>query len=175
MTTLFLAKENKTLNDFNEIQKYMTMHGVILTRWEANAPLNENSSQEEILAAYAHELNPFMESNGFVDADVINIHPGLGEETLQGIRQKFMKEHTHSEDEIRFFVDGEGKFWFNFENGDVYCLTCTRGDFISVPNNYLHWFDPAPNYFVKAIRIFSNREGWTPHYTNSGVDTEFNP
>lgn len=175
MTTLFLAKENKTINDFNEIQKYMTMQGVILTRWEAKAPLHENSTQEEILAAYEHELKPFMESNGFVDADVINIHPGLGAETLQGIREKFMKEHTHSEDEIRFFVDGEGKFWFNFENGDVYCLTCTRGDFISVPNNYLHWFDPAPNYFVKAIRIFSNREGWTPHYTNSGVDSRFNP
>lgn len=175
MTALYVASEKRTLTNFEEIQKYMTRQGVILTKWEAKAPLTENSSQEEVLAAYSHELKPFMEKNGFVDADVINIHSGLGTETLQALREKFMKEHTHSEDEIRFFVDGEGKFWFNFDDGEVYGLTCTRGDFISVPNNYKHWFDPAPNYFIKAIRIFSNKEGWTPHYTNSGVDAGFNP
>lgn len=175
MTALYVAKEDRTLTDFNEIQKYMTIQGVILARWEAKAPLADNSTQEEILKAYSHELKPFMAKNGFVDADVVNIHKELGEETLLALREKFMKEHTHSEDEIRFFVDGEGKFWFNFGEDEVYGLTCTRGDFISIPNNYKHWFDPAPNYFVKAIRIFSNKEGWTPHYTNSGVDARFNP
>ena len=86
-----------------------------------------------------------------------------------------MKEHTHSEDEVRFFVDGEGKFWFNFDDGEIFCVTCTSGDFLSVPKNYKHWFDLHPKYFVKAIRIFSNIEGWVPHYTNSNVDQSFNP
>jgi 1,2-dihydroxy-3-keto-5-methylthiopentene dioxygenase len=114
-----------------------------------------------------------MEKNGYVTADVINVHPGTP--NLPAIREKFMKEHTHSEDEIRFFVDGEGIFWFHFDDGEVYSVTCSAGDFMSVPKNYKHWFDLHPKYFVKAIRIFSNMEGWTPNYTNSNIDASYNP
>lgn len=173
MATLFNPKTNETITDFKTIQNLLNNHGVMFTVWEATKPLHNDSTQEEILAAYSHELKPFMEKNGFKDADVINVHPKT--ENLMAIREKFMKEHTHSEDEIRFFVDGQGKFWFNLDNGEVLCLTCERGDFISVPKNYRHWFDLAPAYFVKAIRIFSNMEGWTPHYTGSNVDARYNP
>jgi 1,2-dihydroxy-3-keto-5-methylthiopentene dioxygenase len=114
-----------------------------------------------------------MSKKGFKDADVINVHKDTP--NLSAIREKFMKEHTHSEDEVRFFVDGEGKFWFHFDDGEIFCVTCSRGDFISVPKNYKHWFDLHPNYFVKAIRIFSNMEGWTPIYTNSDIDKKYNP
>ena len=100
------------------------------------------------------------------------MHPKT--EHIEAIRQKFLKEHTHSEDEVRFFVDGEGKFWFNFDDGEVACLTCVKGDFLAVPKGYKHWFDLAPKYHVKAIRIFSNMEGWVANYTNSGVDEKYN-
>ena len=114
-----------------------------------------------------------MEKNGYVTADVINVNPETP--NLMAIREKFMKEHRHSEDEIRFFVDGQGVFWFHLDNDEVLGVTCTAGDFMSVPKNFRHWFDLAPSYFVKAIRVFSNIEGWVPHYTNSGVDERFNP
>ncbi len=173
MATLFIANDNVTVSDFNTIKNLLNQHGVMIAKWEAKVPLHNNSTQEEILSAYSHELKPFMEKNGFKDADVINVHPETP--NLSAIREKFMKEHTHSEDEIRFFVDGTGKFWFNLDNGQVLCLTCEKGDFISVPKNYRHWFDLAPEYFVKAIRIFSNMDGWTPHYTGSNVDARYNP
>ena len=113
-----------------------------------------------------------MNKNGYAVADVINVHPKT--ENLLAIREKFMKEHTHSEDEIRFFVDGLGKFWFHLDNEEILCVTCERGDFMSVPKNFRHWFDLAPGYFVKAIRIFSNMEGWVPNYTGSGIDQNYN-
>ncbi len=173
MAKLFVAQSNETITDFPTIKKILNEHGILIEKWEANTKLADDADQETILAAYSHELKPFMEKNGYVTADVINVTPQTP--NLPAIREKFMKEHRHSEDEIRFFVDGEGLFWFHLDNGEVLGVTCTAGDFMSVPKNFRHWFDLAPKYFVKAIRIFSNIEGWVPHYTGSGIDAKYNP
>lgn len=173
MAILFHPKTNTEITDLNQINSTLEKYNVFVTKWDASKTLTNESTQDEILEAYSHELKPFMEKNGFVTADVINVNPETP--NIMAIREKFMKEHTHSEDEIRFFVDGEGKFWFHFDDGEVYCVTCSRGDFMSVPKNYKHWFDLHPKFFVKAIRIFSNTEGWTPLYTNSQIDEKYNP
>lgn len=173
MAKLFLAKTNETITDFPKIKEYLNAHQIMIEKWEANTKLADDADQETILAAYAHELKPFMEKYGYSTADVINVTPATP--SLQAIREKFMKEHRHSDDEIRFFVDGEGIFWFHLDNDEVIAVTCNAGDFMSVPKNFRHWFDLHPKYFVKAIRIFSNIEGWVPHYTNSGVDASYNP
>jgi 1,2-dihydroxy-3-keto-5-methylthiopentene dioxygenase len=113
-----------------------------------------------------------MESNGYLTADVISINALT--ENYDAIRNKFLAEHTHSEDEIRFFVDGSGKFWFNLENEPVFYLLCERGDLISVPAGTKHWFDAGEqNPFVKAIRIFIDQTGWIPNYTGSGIDQRY--
>lgn len=173
MAILYKPQDQTTITDFEVIKDQLAAHGIMIARWEASVLLSETATQAEILEAYSHELKPFMEKNGYATADVINVHPKT--ENLLAIREKFMKEHTHNEDEIRFFVDGVGKFWFHLDNEEILCVTCERGDFMSVPKNFRHWFDLAPTYFVKAIRIFSNMEGWTPHYTDSGVDAKYNP
>lgn len=171
MTTLYLAKKEQNITDFHEIQQYLKTKGIAFAKWQAEFELKDSDDQETILKAYQHELRPFMEKNGFKSADVINVHAGTP--NIESIREKFLQEHTHSEDEVRFFVDGEGLFWFNFGDDEVVCLTCTRGDFLSVPKGQKHWFDLAPKYFVKAIRIFSNTDGWVANYTQSGIDKNF--
>lgn len=173
MAKLFIPKTNETITDFAQIKSILNGHNILMEKWEASTKLADDADQETILAAYAHELKPFMEKYGFQTADVINVTPKT--ENLQAIREKFMKEHRHSDDEIRFFVDGEGIFWFHLDNDEVLAVTCNAGDFMSVPKNFRHWFDLHPNYFVKAIRIFSNMEGWVPQYTNSNVDQKYNP
>lgn len=173
MAKLFIPKTNETITDFTKIKEILNSHNIMMDKWEAKTKLADDADQATILAAYEHELKPFMEKYGFETADVINVHPKT--ENLMAIREKFMKEHRHSDDEIRFFVDGEGIFWFHLDNDEVLAVTCNAGDFMSVPKNFRHWFDLHPNYFVKAIRIFSNLEGWVPHYTNSNVDQKYNP
>lgn len=173
MSRLYFPQTQKEVTDFEGIKKYLDTQGVFFERWEAQKPLSIHDSQDEVLEAYAHELKPFMESRGFQSADVINIHPETP--NLSTIRQKFLQEHTHSEDEVRFFVDGSGIFWFHFIDGTITRLECRKGDFLSVPAGYKHWFDLAPEYFVKAIRIFSNQEGWIANYTGSGIDAQYNP
>ncbi|MBY0414376.1 MAG: hypothetical protein K2Q18_09430 [Bdellovibrionales bacterium] len=173
MAKLFIPSKNETITDFSKIKSILNDNNILLEQWEASVKLADDADQETILAAYAHELEPFMAKSGFKTADVINVTPQTP--NLMAIREKFMKEHRHSDDEVRFFVDGEGIFWFHLDNGEVLAVTCNAGDFMSVPKNFRHWFDLHPKYFVKAIRIFSNIEGWVPNYTGSNVDAKYNP
>lgn len=172
MARLLIPDQKIEISDFNEIKKILFQRGVLISQWSALIELSDDDGEEKILKAYEHELKPFMEAKGFQSADVINVHPKT--ENLMALRQKFLSEHTHSEDEVRFFVGGEGKFWFNFEDGVVACVICTIGDFLSVPAGYKHWFDLAPKYHVKAIRIFTSKDGWVANYTQSGIDKNYN-
>jgi 1,2-dihydroxy-3-keto-5-methylthiopentene dioxygenase len=91
---------------------------------------------------------------------------------VPALRQKFLSEHIHTEDEIRFFVHGGGHFVMHV-NGRVYDAFCVAGDLISVPANTKHWFDAgeAPNF--TALRVFTDTTGWTPHYTGDAISERF--
>jgi 1,2-dihydroxy-3-keto-5-methylthiopentene dioxygenase len=170
MTTLTLLDPVKNeIKDPKEIKAFMNQRGIIFEQWEASSPLNDNDSQETILKAFEHELGPYMKKHGYVNADVINVHKETP--NIEAIRTKFLSEHTHDEDEVRFFVDGEGFFFFHLANtSEVFRLHCEKGDFISVPKGATHWFDLAPKYHVKAIRVFKTPEGWVANYTQSGKE-----
>lgn len=160
--------------DPKKIQEFLNERGIWFDQWEARESFAPDADQDTIINAYRHVLEPYMQSNGYKTADVINVTDRT--ENLPAIRAKFLKEHTHTEDEVRFFVDGQGYFWFNLENGEpVFNVLCQRGDLISVPVNTKHWFDMGTPAFVKAIRIFTDMSGWVPNYTGSGVDERYNP
>jgi 1,2-dihydroxy-3-keto-5-methylthiopentene dioxygenase len=147
--------------------------GIYFAQWEAKVVFTDLATQEDILAAYEHELSPYMEKNAYQSADVISINHLT--ENYPEIRAKFLAEHTHSEDEVRFFVDGKGYFWFNLENNiPIFNVMCEAGDLISVPAGTKHWFDAGEtNPFVKTIRIFTDTSGWTPLYTHSGIEKKY--
>lgn len=162
----------KEIRDNAHIKKFMNERGIIFERWKASVPLKDDDSQETILKAYEHELEPYMKKYGYVNADVINVHKETP--NIEAIRAKFLSEHTHAEDEVRFFVDGEGQFFFHLaDRMEVFKLLCEKGDFISVPKGVTHWFDLAPKYFVKAIRVFQTPEGWVANYTGSGKEQKY--
>lgn len=173
MAILKLLDRHEVIEDQKLIKKFLNERGILIEQWASNRPLNDSDSQETILAAYEHELRPFMQKNGYQSADVINVHKETP--NIEELRAKFLAEHTHSEDEIRFFVEGEGEFFFHLQKptDEVFSLVCRAGDFISVPQGYTHWFDLAPNYRVKAIRIFQTKEGWVANYTHTGVEKKY--
>jgi len=49
------------------------------------------------------------------------------------------------------------------------------GDLILLPKGTWHWFDLCADRKIRAIRLFQNPSGWTPYYTDSGVDRNFQP
>jgi 1,2-dihydroxy-3-keto-5-methylthiopentene dioxygenase len=173
MAILTIPDLNVQLNNPAEIKQYLNARGVFFDQWQAAVVFDDAASQEEILAAYNHELQPYMEANGYKTADVISINSltqNYGE-----IRTKFLSEHIHSEDEVRFFVDGEGHFWFNLEGDEpIFNVLCQAGDLISVPAGTKHWFDAGvSNPFVKAIRVFIDTTGWVPEYTYSKIEQQY--
>lgn len=172
MAILSIPSENRTIRDPKEIKAFFNARNLFFDQWNCSTVFDDSATQEEILAAYAKDLNPFMNTGGYETADVISINKLT--ENYEAIRTKFLAEHTHSEDEIRFFVDGQGLFWFNLETEPVFNLLCEKGDLISVPAGTKHWFDAGEtNPFVKAIRIFIDMSGWVPEYTASGLEKEF--
>lgn len=173
MAVLVVPDQKERIEDPAAIKAFLNERGVLYEQWEAKEAFSPDADQETILNAYAHQLRPYMEANGYQTADVINIHPKM--ENLDVLAQKFLTEHTHTEDEVRFFVEGEGMFWFNLEDDNpVFCVICQQGDLISVPANTKHWFDMGPKKRVKAIRVFIDTSGWVPHYTKSGIDARYN-
>lgn len=139
-------------------------------RWQAHQALADDASQDVIIAAYRQDIDRLMVENGFQAVDVVSLTPSHPDKAA--FRQKFLHEHTHSEHEVRFFVDGHGLFYLHL--GDkVYAALCEKGDLISVPAGVTHWFDMGPNPFFKAIRLFTNPAGWVAHFTGSTLADRF--
>lgn len=173
MAALIIPDLHQTLFDASDIKAYLESRGIWFDQWQANAEFDKDASPETVLAAYDNTLKPFMEKGGYTVADVIVVYPTMP--NLKELRDKFLREHTHTEDEVRFFVEGQGYFWFHLEGSEqpVFCVKCEAGDLLSVPAGIKHWFDLGEKPFVKAIRIFIDQAGWVPQYTNSGMDARY--
>ncbi|MCX8134981.1 MAG: acireductone dioxygenase [Roseococcus sp.] len=152
-----------------EIAATLKAVGVRFERWPV-ADLPEGAGPEEVLEAYRPRLDAFLAETKAGTADVIQLTPD--HPMKDALRAKFLKEHTHTEDEVRFFHQGAGNFVLHI-GGKVYDAHCTRGDLISVPANTQHWFDSgdAPSFTV--LRVFTDSSGWTPHYTGSDIAERF--
>ena len=172
MAVLSIPELNFQTDNVSEIRSFFNERGIFFDQWVCDVVFDDTATANEIIAAYKKDLEPFMNENGYLTADVISINAST--ENYDLIRNKFNQEHTHTEDEIRFFVDGKGLFWFNLENQAVFNLLCERGDLISVPAGTKHWFDAGiQDPFVKAIRIFIDSSGWVPNYTDSSLENRF--
>lgn len=132
----------------------------------------EEATADAVLAAYAAEIDAMKQAGGYTSADVIDVTP----ETpgLEAMLAKFDREHTHSEDEVRFIVAGRGIFFLNI-GGKVTSVEVHPGDLLRVPRGTTHWFTLCAERRIRAIRWFQDTTGWTPHYTGSGVDAGYAP
>ncbi len=147
--------------------------GIWYRRFEGSDQLAEDASDQQILDAYAQPIQELMAEGGYVTADVINVKPDTP--GLDAMLDRFNKEHFHDEDEVRFIVHGRGLFHIHPPGGEVLSIEVAKGDMIRVPQGTHHWFDLCTDRTIRAIRLFQDRSGWTPHYTETGVDGRFQP
>ncbi len=145
--------------------------GIDYERWTLDR-VPADCSADQVLEAYAEEIDAMKQRGGYVTADVIDVNPETP--NLDTMLAKFDKEHTHSEDEVRFILAGRGIFFLNFD-GRVASVEVGPGDMLRVPKGTTHWFTLCEDRRIRAIRWFQDTTGWTPHYTGSGVDAEFQP
>lgn len=156
--------------DGAEIAEALRAIGVRFERWDSPVKLAEDAPAEAVLEAYKPYLDGLMGESGAGSADVISLTPD--NPNAPALRQKFLSEHTHTEDEIRFFVRGAGSFVMHVDDR-VYDAHCTEGDLISVPAGIRHWFDAGTAPRFTALRVFTDATGWTPHYTGDAISERF--
>jgi 1,2-dihydroxy-3-keto-5-methylthiopentene dioxygenase len=144
--------------------------GVRFERWAADATLPKGSDQQTVLDAYRSSIDKLVAECGYQTMDVIRLERGTP--NTEPIRKKFLDEHQHSEDEVRFFVEGRGAFYLHV-NGRVYQTICVKGDLISVPAGTKHWFDMGSDPEFTAIRLFNNQEGWVANFTGDAIASGF--
>ena len=173
MAVVTICNENQTLTNIDEITTSLAACGIDYERWTPSHPIADNAPAEEILQAYSQEIEALKTRGGYVTADVIDVSaatPGLDQ-----MLAKFNREHWHDEDEVRFCIAGRGLFHIHATNGTVLAIEVEAGDLIRVPRGTLHWFNLCDDRRIRAIRLFQDTAGWTPHYTDSRVDENFLP
>ena len=153
-------------DDFASIAATLAPLGIALERWQAGATLADAADDAEVLAAYAEPIAQLQARGGYRSVDVIRIGPD--NPNLAGLRAKFLAEHTHADDEVRFFVEGAGLFYVHAQK-QVYALECTAGDLIVLPAGTRHWFDTGARPRFAAIRLFTSPEGWAAEYTGDAI------
>lgn len=164
------AEPAEVVIDRLKISKILNGIGVLFETWATSTPLTNSSSPEDVLTAYNGQVAQLKNKYGFQSADVISLHPEHPDKS--SLRSKFLSEHTHTDFEIRFFVDGSGLFYLHVDK-IVYAVLCQKGDLISVPANTPHWFDMGSNPSFKCIRLFTDTAGWVGHSTGNEISTLF--
>ncbi len=173
MAVLRIPEENRTVSGRAAVAEYLEKIGIEYDVWEPSYPLSPDATQAEILGAYSAEIETLNNRGGYVTADVINVSPQTP--NLDAMLAKFSREHWHDEDEVRFVVQGRGLFHVNPKTAPVVGIEVEAGDLIRVPRGTLHWFDLCSDRQIRCIRLFQDANGWTPWYTDSGVDEKFEP
>jgi 1,2-dihydroxy-3-keto-5-methylthiopentene dioxygenase len=152
------------------IAQHLAEHGIRFERWPARQQLPAGADQEAILAAYAHEVAQVQAGGAYPTVDAIRLAPDHPDR--DSLRQKFLAEHIHSEDEVRFFVEGRGLFCLHIGDAVLQVL-CEAGDWIAVPAGTRHWFDMGPEPSFCALRFFHNPEGWVAQFTGDPIAERF--
>ncbi len=153
-------------SDATLIAAELAPRGVRFQRWEAPAQLPPGADQTQILSAYASDVVRVQQHGAYPTVDAIRLEPSHPDRAV--LRQKFLAEHTHSEDEVRFFVEGRGLFCLHIGE-EVLQLVCEKNDWISVPAGTKHWFDMGPNPAFCALRFFNNVDGWVATFTDDPI------
>jgi 1,2-dihydroxy-3-keto-5-methylthiopentene dioxygenase len=128
-----------------------------LARWGV---LSWRVSADE--SARAATIETIKRERGYVDEDFVALSTDTP--NLDSICAKFDKEHYHTEDEVRFVVEGEGIFDVRDEGDRWIRIEVEEGDIIVIPANKYHRFSLTDRKQIRCMRLFANHDGWLPLY-----------
>jgi 1,2-dihydroxy-3-keto-5-methylthiopentene dioxygenase len=160
-----------------EIAAALDAVGVRYERWSADAVPPAGAPDDDVLAAFATDIERLRTEGGYVTVDVARLaRAGESDDEWRakatGAREKFLAEHRHADDEVRFFVDGRGAFYLRID-GRVHVVICEKGDLLGVPAGTRHWFDMGTSPQFTALRFFREPEGWVGDFTGDDIAGQF--
>ena len=173
MAVVRFPDEGRTVTGEAAVRETLGRVGIDYERWQPSHPVPAGAPAEAVLAAYAAEIDRLKAAGGYVTADVIDVSPQTP--NLDAMLAKFRKEHWHDEDEVRFILRGRGVFHIHPQDAPVMAIEVGPADLIRVPRGTHHWFDLCSERDIRAIRLFQDVSGWTPRYTDTGMDARYEP
>jgi len=173
MAIVRIPEEGRTIDAPEAVRAELARIGIDHERWMPAHEVAADAPADEVLAAYKVEIDRLKKAGGYVTADVIDVTPQTP--GLEAMLQKFRSEHWHDEDEVRFIIEGSGIFHVRPREGKVRAIEVHPGDLLRVPRGTWHWFDLCATRRIRAIRLFQDPAGWTPHYTGTEAEKGFEP
>jgi 1,2-dihydroxy-3-keto-5-methylthiopentene dioxygenase len=156
--------------DLAAIAEQLAPHGVSLARLPV-VDLPAGATSDDIVARYHADVDRISAAGGYRLVDVVRLQPSDDPDwpaTAAAARERFRDEHRHDEDEVRFFVAGQGCFYLHLGRS-VYAVLCQAGDLISVPAGTRHWYDMGERPDFCAIRFFQEEDGWIADFTGDPI------
>ncbi|GAA4833488.1 1,2-dihydroxy-3-keto-5-methylthiopentene dioxygenase [Saccharopolyspora rosea] len=158
-----------------EIGDVLKQFGVRYQHWPLRE-LPDEPTSEQVLDAYREEVDQVVSAEGYIKVDAAVMVPRDDDpawaEQARAAREKFLSEHTHDDDEDRFFARGAGVFYLHLGE-KVYAVLCEAGDLISVPAHTTHWFDMGTRPDFVAIRFFHDEDGWIGDFCDTDTAERF--
>ena len=134
----------------------------VITAQQLNAEGVYYAALDTDPARYQPPVDALKVDRGYVAQDVISLEPTTP--NLDAICAKFVDEHFHDDDEVRFVLEGEGIFDIRSQSDRWMRVFVERGDLIVVPKARHHRFLLTEKKAIRCVRLFRDQSGWVPHY-----------
>lgn len=179
MAEVRIVETNEWIRGDADVSAYLEKQGIIYEKWDISrlqGDLKDDYKvtpelQQAILDVFKEEISALSAKRGYKSQDIVVISDQTP--NLDDLLEKFKAEHHHTEDEVRFIVDGEAIFTIKgHDDGQWFDTYLYAGDLISVPANTRHWFTLTDLRKVKAIRIFESKDGWVAVYDESLLEQQ---
>ena len=126
-TQFNLQKPYKVSDDVSLLSEELAEVGVCFEQWPVMAHLPGTEILEnDVFNIYRNEITRVKHSFGYSQVDLATMKPQ--DAFAVSVRGRYLSEHTHEEDEVRFFLAGKILVYLNI-NHNIHILECTRGDF----------------------------------------------
>jgi 1,2-dihydroxy-3-keto-5-methylthiopentene dioxygenase len=162
--------------DADLIRSELATRGIAFDRSPVAPNLDATQPAEQILVEHAEQVAAVNADDRYRHIDVAAVQPDHSDPEWRALaataRSKFLAEHRHAEDEVRFFVAGRAGFYLHLER-EVFAVVCESGDLLTVPAGTRHWFDMGSDPRFAAIRFFEQEDGWVGDFTGDPIGERF--
>ena len=170
-------EDDTTYTQISDIQRELAPLNIEINSWEIGSDprlkallaqdMLSDGEKDYVLEGLDKYFQELAATAGYKERDLIVLHSSVP--NLDVMLSKFDKTHTHADPEVRYMIAGEGIFGFIRPDGSQVELTVQQKDYINVPSGVEHWFYLTSSRQIKAIRYFTNTEGWVPEYTDTKI------
>lgn len=154
-----IKTKSKTISDKSESKAFLEQYGLYAEFWQ---PEINDQNVADPLTKYKNQIEKLKKKFGYATADCCTLNKS--NPNLDKMLEPFRKEHHHTDDEVRFTVEGEGIFGVNPFTDPPFEIHVEPGDLLVVPAMTRHWFELTDKKNICCIRIFKENPKWEAVY-----------